>query len=456
MIAFRSKYRLFYLFVFGLLMPAPLLSANAETPAFVERCSHFAEDTSRPLSEQAILVSLCPEQSFSQQSLRARLLLAGSNREAYALIPQLRNHPELYGLARLAALDQPNIPPATTLPELEQTSFDFKEEQFLAYVQLAFQQRVVPGIRYEQRARATAYLALVYGHAFQQVRENLPPFARLLAAYALYFGRQFCQMYWQKRVAGLEEAFQQIEQSLLDMLLQLDQSPYFNDSALLAVERQLVGSYLRRGSVGDRFKQRSSEGPTPADLEPFVHELTRLLDQGWIDVAIDRSLYRAIREGQELETMGLFLHTNLVRRAYLNKLSDLRQHIEDRKKQELTPVNRSVVDFSVIPPRPWAPSAELATDVKKKLAHIPAQGLARQLALALIALDLRERPDVFCPLLQTDEHELDPLLKRWLNKLNQAWETHLRRHRLCTSTIQANVGISFETTFRQRIAAFSP
>jgi hypothetical protein len=207
-------------------------------------------------------------------------------------------------------------------------------EEVLAAVHLALVQQTASGVAHDQRTRATAYLARVHHEALLQLGsggdEPLSPFARVLAGRFVHWGRELCRMYWQRRVAGLEGLFTSTEAQLMRTVAALERTPHADDDALLAVERQRARRHLQGAGVKERVTKAGA--PSPTSLLPLPHEFDRLLDQGFVELAIQRALFLGGEVGGfGVATMADMLRGELTRRDLTAYAATLERRIAEAR-----------------------------------------------------------------------------------------------------------------------------
>jgi hypothetical protein len=248
--------------------------------------------------------------------------------------------------------------------------------------------------------RATAYLARVHHEALLQLgaaEPPLSPFARVLAGRFLHHGRELCRMYWQRRVAGLEGLFTATEAALAATVVALERTPHAVDDALLAVERQRSRRHLQGPGVAERLAR--SAGPTPAELLPLPHEFDRLLDHGFVELAVQRLLFL----GGEPGGLGLGPAVEFLRGVVAPAAPgarDLREYaatLERRISEARALVPPPPEHGRGLParvPLPW-PDADAAAGAAARWLDTAADrtDLTRRHALARAALLLHDRPD---------------------------------------------------------------
>ncbi len=257
---------------------------------------------------------MCPRVPLTARRARAALLQTGTPAAISQLIPMLSRHPDLQGLAKLAA----HSPPATVaarIPLPGQTVAAPMSPRILAQVAHAHRLMWDPNVANADRTRAAAFLTEVYLQALQQLGLNPPlaPFTRLLAGRMLHHGRVFCTRYWQHRVAGLESSFVAAEVALYEVLRKLESSPTTGEGARLGQERLRTRRYLLRDGPRARISARRGER---VELLPLANELQRLVDQGLVDTAFERGLVAAAAsDGPGLDPMESLLRETLATRG---------------------------------------------------------------------------------------------------------------------------------------------
>ncbi|MBZ5710293.1 hypothetical protein [Nannocystis pusilla] len=387
-------------------------AAGAEGPvaaAPAGDCAGLAAAAAAGSGEDAVLlVWTCPEVQASTAALRAALLQAATPAEAAALAPKLAAAPDLAGLARLAAIDRPStgsLNPAEA-PDPVTALVSPIDEAALGGVLRAIGAQTASGITHEQRTRAAALLARVYREALAQLGlppgQPLPPFGRLLAGRFLHFGRSFCQTYWQRRVAGLENLFAATEDELMRVMLALERTAHAGDDALLAVERQRARRYLQGRGVAERLKSRGVT-PTPESLLPLPNELDRLVDHGFIDLALQRALFLA---GEQPAPFGMgpvveSLRSILTQRDLGDFQALLERRIAEARKLEPPPPEQGTREWPVRAPWSWSDAGAIAEAAGQWCEEAgQAEGTARRRGLWRAVLALRERPDACRELLR--------------------------------------------------------
>lgn len=415
----------------------------------VHDCATLAKRAERVSEDLVLLPVLCPgllgprgaglrpesesepqsdrEVDLDHGQTRTIVLALASASAAARAIPALDGNPELQGVVRLAALDRSGQPMPTELPDPATALLTPIDDRTLAAVELAYAMLRDPELEDIQRTRAHAFLARVHIQAIQSLGvlpgRPLPPLVRLLAGPALFHGRNFCRFYWQRRVAGLERIFAETEVDLLALLIDLDNTAHAGDPGLLAVERQRTRSYLLRSGPTSRIAKRAQQRAEARALGtelllPLAHELGRLIDQGFIDLALDEGL-RAGAEagGYGLDPMVALLTEQLRHRDLREYERRLARRVARARKS--TPTARLEGRREIEPELPveWPSATELAEQARAWLAVAHGRGpdFARQHALGRAVLSLRDRPDALRELLSTPSddlivHDHDPLL----------------------------------------------
>lgn len=390
-------------------------------------CATLTSRAAAATEDLILLPILCPGVALDHRQTRTIVLALASASTAARAIPALDDNPELQGVVRLAALDRSGQPMPNELPDPATALLTPIDDRTLAAVELAYASLRNPAIDETQRTRAHAFLARVYIQAIQSLGllpgRPLPPLARLLAGPALFHGRNFCRFYWQRRVAGLERTFAETELDLLALLIDLDNTAHAGDPGLLAVERQRTRSYLLRSGPTSRIAKRAQQRPEARALGtelllPLAHELGRLIDQGFIDLALDEALRAgAEAKGYGLDPMVALLTEDLRERDLREYERRLARRVARARKS--TPNARLEGSREIEPELPveWLSAAETAEHARAWLAVAHGRGpdFARRHALARVVLSLSDRPDALRELLDAPPddrvvHDHDPLL----------------------------------------------
>ncbi|MFO7562905.1 MAG: hypothetical protein R6X02_09715 [Enhygromyxa sp.] len=393
----------------------------------VPDCATLATRAEQVAEDLLLLSILCPGLALDHSKTRTVVLSLASASAAARAIPSLDAHPELQGIVRLTALDRSGQAMPSELPDPATALLTPIDDRILAAVELAYASLRDPAIDEASRTRAHAFLARVYIQAIQSLGlpagRPLPPLARLLAGPALFHGRSFCRFYWQRRVAGLERSFAETEVDLLALLIDLDNTAHAGDPGLLAVERQRTRSYLRRSGPTSRIAKRAQQRPEARALGtelllPLAHELGRLVDQGFIDLALAEGL----RAGAEAGGYGLdptvALLTEVLRERDLREYERrLARRVERARRS--TPSARFEGRRELEPELPveWPSAATVAEQARAWLAVAHGRGpdFARRHALARAVSGLSTRPDALRELLAAPPddavvHDHDALL----------------------------------------------
>lgn len=367
-------------------------------------------------SDVVLLPVLCPGLSLDHSELRRALLEVGSAAEVATMVAALDRDAELQGLVRLAMLDHSSQPLPSELPDPATALLTPIDDRILAAVELAHALLREPELDELRRTQAHALLARVYLQALSSLGlragRPLPPFARLLAGPALLHGRSFCRFYWQRRVAGLERTFADTEVELLALLIDLDNTPHAGDPALLAVERQRTRSYLEQrgptGRIAARARHRSDAPALGTDLLlPFVHELDRLFDHGFVDLALERAMQRGAEAGgYGLDPLVAVVTEDLRERDLREYERRLARRTE--RAGRTTPSSRHAAGSRALEPElpvEWPNAARVAEEAHAWLtvAHGRGPDFARSHARARAVLALRWRPDAIHELLGAND-----------------------------------------------------
>lgn len=368
--------------------------AGPVAPTEIDSCEALAAAAAVDPADAAILLGMCPEAPANAVVLRHALTLAGSPAAASMLLPRLAAAPDLAGLARLAGLHASTLPLPATLPDPATATVSPVTEEVLAAVHLAVVQQTAPGLPHEQRTRATAYLARVHHEALLQLGgggdEPLTPFARVLAGRFLHWGRELCRMYWQRRVTGLEGLFASTEAQLMRTVAALERTPHAGDDGLLAVERQRARRHLQGAGV----KERVARHGEAAELLPLLHEFDRLIDHGFVELAIQRALFLGGEPGGfGVAAVAELLRGELVRRDLRAYMKTLERRIGEARALVPAPPEQG----KALPQRAlltW-PNEQVTADAASGWLDAAADktGFGRRHALARAVLVLAERPD---------------------------------------------------------------
>lgn len=441
-------------------VPAATL-ASPDAAALPHDCEALAARATEGGPDAVLLAWLCPEHPLDPVAARAALLAVRSPDEAAALVPRLDGHPALQGLLRLVA--QAPADPVAALPDPAHAIVSPIDDRVLAALQRAHATIAAKGIPPVQRTRARALVAKAYLQATQQlgvaVGRPPEPFARLLAGRALHHGRQLCIAYLQGRVAGLAPLFHELEAHLLALVVALEGSPHHGDAARLAVELEETRQYLQRSGPRSRIAQRAatqSRAPTgPQELRPLADELARLLDHGFVDLALAEAIDAAVQpEGPGLQPMEQHLRDAMAA-AERGEYVALLEHRLTRVRARTPPPP----EHGTAPPirfgePPWPSAGVVAEAAAAWIERAPAEPeLPRRYALGRALLLVRSRPDALVLLLdQAIAEDATPALRGaaawlrrelearddgrlpWLERRVAAEPDPLRAHRVDTRT----------------------
>ncbi|PRP99602.1 hypothetical protein ENSA7_62400 [Enhygromyxa salina] len=391
-------------------------AADADPVEPVPDCAALHQRAARSGADVGLLPVLCPGIRLDHSQLRRVLLEVGSAAEAATMVAALDRDAELQGLVRLAMLDHASQPLPAELLDPATALLTPIDDRILASVELAHALLREPELDELRRTQAHALLARIYLQALASLGlragRPLPPFARLLAGPALFHGRSFCRFYWQRRVAGLERTFADTELELLALLIDLENTPHAGDPALLAVERQRTRAYLESsgptGRIAARARQRSDAPVLGTDLLlPFVHELDRLFDHGFIDLALDRAMQRgSATGGYGLDPLAAVVTEDLRERDLREYERRLARRVE--RARRTTPSSRHVASSHALEPElpvEWPNPARVAEEAHAwlKVAHGRGPDFARSHARARVVRTLRWRPDAIHELLDAND-----------------------------------------------------
>lgn len=349
--------------------PGEALDA-AEAPG-LPMCEGLAAHEDPGPDRATMLARLCPAQPLG--ALLGRDALAGIEHAVAAIRvgERLTPQPDWERLARLVSLrDETRV--SGPLPDPAKTSVTPLTDQVLAWTQLSRSIVAAPGVSHEERTRARAFLAKVYFAALDQfgVDPTRPPhpFERLLAGWAIHYGRAFCVAYWQRRVGGLETLFAETEVDLLEAILSLEAGGFHADAAITTVSLTRGRRYVRQAGPKRRIASRLANGPPVAGVDPtrvlpLADELSRLLDRGFVDLAIATTLERGAATGgpgllpaEQLLRDGL---ANLEGTEYAQLLAT---RLSRKKKREPPPLQTGPGSFEH-PRDPRWPSADEVADI---------------------------------------------------------------------------------------------
>lgn len=389
--------------------------AGADPIELVPDCKALADRAKRSDADLAVLPMLCPGLQLDHSQLRRVLLSVGSAAQAETMLAALDRDAELQGLLRLVLLDRAGQPPPTELPDPATALLTPIDDRILAAAALAYARLRQVDLDELERTRAHAFLARLYlqGLSSLGLRKGrpLPPFARLLAGPALFHGRSFCRFYWQRRVAGLERTFAEVEFDLLTLLVDLDNTPHAGDPALLAVERQQTRMYFEREGPRTRIAKRAEQRPDAGvrgtdSLLPFVQELDRLFDHRFIDLALDRAMRRGAEGGYGLDALVAVVTEDLRERDLREYERRLARRVERARKTTPSARHVGTRELEGVLPVEWPDAATVAEQAHAwlTLAHGRSPDFARMHALARAVAMLSWRPDAVVELL-TDRRE---------------------------------------------------
>lgn len=415
-------------------VPSPPLSVAPPASPLPGDCETLAERAHEGGPDAVLLAWLCPEWPLDAVAARAALLAVRSPDEAAALVPRLADHPALQGLLRLVA--QAPAAAVSELPDPSTAVVSPIDDQVLARVQRAHAIIGARGIGHPERTRARAFVAKTYLQATQQLGVGVgrppEPFARLLAGRALHYGRELCTTYLHSRVSGLAPLFQEIETRLLAMVIALEASPHVGDAARLAVELDETRRYLQREGPRQRIaRQRTALSSAPlasAELSPLPNDLDRLLDHGFVDLAVTRAIGEAVAaDGPGLLPMEQLLRDSLARAERGEYVALLERRLGRARARTPPPLERGANPPARARELPWTAAGSVADEAAEWIELAPvAPDLPRRYALGRALLLVRARPDALMLLL---DHATAPdaslALRQslgWLTQELAAWD----------------------------------
>jgi hypothetical protein len=393
--------------------PDPTVAAEPDVDPIelVPDCKTLADRAERSDADVALLPMLCPGVTLDHGQLRRVLLSVGSAAQASTMIAALDRDAELQGLVRLAVLDRAGQPPPAELPDPATALLTPIDDRILAAVALAHARLREPELDELERTRAHAFLARVYLQGLQSLGLSqgrpLPPFARLLAGPALYHARAFCRFYWQRRIAGLERTFAEVEFDLLTLLVDLENTAHAGDPGLLMVERQQTRVYFERegprGRIAKRAEQRPDAGVRGTEvLLPFVHELDRLFDHRFVDLALERAMRRGAEpDGLGLDPLVAVVTEDLRERDLREYERRLARRVERARKNTPSSRHAGVRELEPELPVEWPDAEKVAEQAHAwlLLAHGRGPDFGRAHARARAVALLQWRPDAVVTLL---------------------------------------------------------
>ena len=257
--------------------PAPI------TP--VDSCEALA--ASEDPRDAALLPALCPTHALTLRQAKAALLAAPDLAAVARLRPALTAHGELVAIADLALATRGPIAEGDFDPD---TPVVPVTDDVVAWARRAEHAIVDKDVDHDTRTKAQALLARIYRDALARLGsapgESLPPFARRIAALALYHGRRFCDAYWRRRVSGLHDAFAQTEQGLFDIVASLQVTPFFTADAMTIHEHERGLDYVMRSIVTKRLADGAADQIAGW---PATARIERLVGQGLFDLAVEHA-----------------------------------------------------------------------------------------------------------------------------------------------------------------------
>jgi hypothetical protein len=350
------------------------------------------------------LALLCPEHPLPPPLQRAALMQADDATTIARVLPRLDPGSEMAGLARLVLREAPATrpDPATDRPEDPARAVVIPvDDAVVAQAALADAVYVSKSVHPDDRTRAQAYLAKTHLYALEGLGlphgRPLPPFARVLAGRAIHHGRTFCTLYWQRRVQGLAPVFADVEARLFDAILDLELSPHRADSALVATERERGRAYLllhEERMASARAKRFPSLPPRDAkQLLAFPHRIDRLLDHGFVDLAITLAVARGTdRDGYGLGPAAALVRDAMTVRSLHEYLDKLAARLEHQRARQPPPAETGPTPVEPRPLLTWPRAERTAARAEAWLGAAPDDGFARRHALFRAIHLLREDP----------------------------------------------------------------
>ncbi len=377
---------------FGQPPPAPL----EDEVALPENCDDVVAQAESDRNAAALLPVLCPDVELTPITARAVLMAADSADAARRRIELLAPFTELAALAKLVAQVHVDASIDPRLPDPARAVVTPLNEQVLATAQLARAQLYTPGLGPDAHTRARAYLAKVYAHALRQLGVGPAhppgPLGRLLAAQAIHYGRSFCDAYWRRRVAGLYPLCAETEVSMLRAVLALEADSTAGDVPIAALELDEGRRYLLRKDTTARLEKALATATSPLApnrLAPLASDLNRLLEHGFVDLAIGRALSLRKQGNLPLSAVEQLLHAGLADVEGDEYVQRLSARIErNRKSGGAVPSGRLEHD----PDPSWPSASAIARTQLDTLSAAPSE-FAYRYALAQTVLVFRARPD---------------------------------------------------------------
>lgn len=410
------------------LAPAPVLPAN---------CQEVAEMAAEDARAAALLPVLCPDAPLDAVAARKALLAADSADAARRRIPLLAGHAELEALAKLVAQTSVDIEIDARLPDPSSAIVTPLSDPVLATVALARARLRTPGLGPQAHTQARAYLAKVHTHALRQlgIETTRPPgpLGRQLAALSIHYGRSFCTAYWRRRVPGLGTLFNETERAILWAVLVLEADSSAGDPPLVAYELSMGRQYVERTDVHGRLLKAFERdlGPqSPNRVEPIANALPRLLEHGFVDLAIARALTLRKRGNVPLADIEQLLRaglTDVEGDEYLERL-DARLK---RARGKSPPASAASLDHAADPD--W-PSPSVVARTHLEAIEGADTEFARRYALGRAVLVFRSRPDALRVALDRASSSVQPavatavpLLRSVLDEIDDGRLSWLRR-----------------------------
>ncbi len=410
------------------LAPPPVLPAN---------CEEVGEMAAEDPYAAALLPMLCPEIPLDAVAARKALLAADSADAARRRIPLLAGHTELEALAKLVAQASVDVEIDARLPDPATAIVTPLSDTVLSTVALARARLQTSGLGPSAHTQARGYLAKVHTHALRQlgIETTRPPgpLGRQLAALSIHYGRSFCTAYWRRRVPGLGTLFNETERAILWAVLVLEADSSAGDPPLVAYELSMGRQYVERTDVHARLLKAFERdlGPqSPNRVEPIANALPRLLEHGFVDLAIARALTLRKRGNVPLADIEQLLRSGLTDAEGDEYLERLDARLK-RARGKSPPASAASLDHAADPD--WDSPSVVARTQLEAIEAADTE-FARRYALGRAVLVFRARPDALRVALdragsstQPSVATAVPLLRAVLDEIDDGRLSWLRR-----------------------------
>lgn len=391
----------------------PLFPAHAPTlrraePRLPADCDELEARARSDEHDASLLAAMCPHTPLTEVTARMLLRSVDTFDAARRRLEQLRPFDELSALAQLVAHVEATTAVAHHLPVVASASVTPLDDVVLATAQLARAQVVEPGLGHNARTAARGYLAKVHIHALRQLgleRTRAPaPFERLLAALAIHYGRTFCDAYLRRRVAGLWPVCAEAEHTILEAVLALESDSGTGDVPIVVLEWYQGRRYLARGDVRSRLRQQSERAVDR--LAPIVAELPRLVEHGFVDLAIARAATLQRKGNLRQEAVATLLRATLEHAEATEYLERLHARLA-RGLRRSGRAEWGSLDHARDPT--W-PTASVVARQQLEAIESADSAFARQYARGRAVLMFRERPDALRVALDRAARATDPAI----------------------------------------------